>query len=216
MQFKVPKSLSYPFIIIAAVAIIVISIYSFLNSIGVRMNPPQPAFTFEKSVSSASIWRNQDKEWLFSEEGQLSVFDTGNERFGSTGLALKNEGKEKFGEVAFLVVRESLDKENAKKLLEVLSQFSLKKVYIASPYDDTLAAMKKVEPRFWYAASPRSWVKWSLFETFGIERAFTLEADFIFVDGEISKLMSPNIVQEIRRRRLPMITVQPNEKLVFN
>jgi len=79
-----------------------------------------------------------------------------------------------------------------------------------------LAALKKLEPRFWYAASPRSWVKWSLFASFGIERAYTVEADFLFVDKEIAKLMSNKMRQEIKRRNLPTIRMSSEDQFVFD
>jgi len=180
------------------------------------MNPPQPAFQFEQNITTAVIWLGSNKEWFLSKKGEPSIFDTGNAKHEKSGSLLKNLDKNAFGDILFVVVRESLNKEKSKKLLGLLSQFSLKKVYLASPFDDTLSALEGLEPRFWYAASPRSWVKWSLFETFGIEKAFTLDSDFVFVDKETSKLMSPRLTKEIQRRRLPMITVKKNGSLKFN
>jgi len=216
MPFKTSKTLTYPLIILSLVAIILLSIYGILNSIGERMNPPQPAFKFEERVTNATVWRGSDNEWRSNRNEQLSIFDTANERFEAQSTQLNKLNPDVFGDVALLIVRESLNTEKAKTLLEALAGFSLKKVYIASPYDDTLSALKKIEPRFWYAASPRSWVKWSLFETFGIEKAFTLEADFVFIDKEISKLMSPNLKSEIKRRRMPIIKAKDEGSLVFN
>jgi hypothetical protein len=216
MPIKIPKTLTYPIIILSLVSIILIAVYAFLNSIGERMNPPQPAFKFERSVSKAIVWRDADGEWLCNRSGQLSIFETDNKKFESESVKLKKMDQEAFGDVLLLIVRESLDKEKGRILLEALNGFALKKVYVASPYDDTLSALKKIEPRFWYAASPRSWVKWSLFETFGIEKAFTLEVDFVFIDKDISKLMSPNLSREIKRRRLPVINAKKDGSLIFH
>jgi len=216
LKTKLSKFFIYPVAIVTLVSIILISIYSFLGSIGQRMNPPQPAFSLESQIAPAVLWKNSKKEWMFAQGEELSVFDTGHEKYSAKGQLLKTADAKTFGEVVLFVVRESLDKEKSIAFLSVLSRFALKKVYIASPFDDTLAALKNLEPRFWYAASPRSWVKWSLFGAFGIESAFTLEADFVFVDREISKLLSDKLKVEIARRNLPVIRADENGGLIFD
>jgi hypothetical protein len=213
---KVKSVYFYPVFIVLLISALFYGLFILLNFIGLRMNPPQPVSVVEEGVVAAVVFRDEGtKTWKINFEGPYEIFETSS-RESVRGELISNLKVEALGPISFLIVNTNLIKAGAKTLLEELSRFWLKKVYIASSYDGTLSALKNLEPRFWYSASPRSWVKWSLFSTFGIENVFSLDADFVFVDRKIKNLLSPRLLKEIKRRNLPMIQTHQDGSLKVN
>lgn len=207
----------YPIFIVLLISTLFYGLFVLLNSIGLRMNPPQPVSKVEADIVAAVVFRDENtKNWMISLKGPYDIFETSGVENLDNPLRLSNLDAGDLGSVSFLIVNSNLIKVGAKTLLEELSRFGLKKVYIASSYDGTLSALKNLEPRFWYSASPRSWVKWSLFSTFRIENVFSLDADFVFVDKKINNLLSPRLLKEIKRRNLPMIKTRQDGSLKVN
>lgn len=213
---KAKSVLIYPVFIVLLFSAFFFMAFKLMNSIGHRVNPPQETSRVEADLKPVVVWRDEStKDWLVSIEGPFDIFNVG-ETASENVKKLDNLDKGVFDQVALFVVKEVLIKKEAKVFLEHLSRFDLKKVYIASSFDGTMEALRGLEPRFWYAASPRSWVKWSLYSSFRIETLFSLDADFVFIDPKIESLLSPRLASEIKRRNLPMIFVDSNQKLKFN
>ena len=153
------KAYIYPVVILLMVGLIASSVVSVVYKMGLQVNPPQPDFSVEAGLKSYIVWVDEDG-WKASREGDFSIFN-------SSPIEVKKGVLKKLlevdnSEVILLNIKADIGKEKVKSLLETLAQFPLKKVYVVSAFDNSLENLRKAEPRFWFAPSPKTWIKWSL------------------------------------------------------
>lgn len=208
---KINKAYTYPFLILSTISFLGFSLIFLVNKIGLQVNPPQPTFKMEADIEAYVVWED-DGVWKAFSSGKFSMFESAppKEKSGLLGGVLKASNPE----VIFLLIKEDIGKEKALRLLASLTKFKLKKIYVASPFDNTLSNLKRIEPRFWYAPSPKAWVKWSLFSSLYLETIYNLKADFLFVDQRVEQILSSRLKIEIKRRNLPSIKTSAENKAI--
>lgn len=200
---KANKAFIYPLVVLSIVGFLVFSIFFMVGKMGERMNPPQAKVELEGGISSLVVWKSEGS-WKASQNETFSIFEAKVERpeSGKSMEAVLGSVPHAF---LFLLVKEDVGKETVLELLEVLSKFKVNRVYVASPFDNTLVNLKRAEPRFWYAPSPKTWIKWSLFTAYYLETFYDPKADFLFVDEGVEKILSPRLEAEIKRRNMVII-----------
>ncbi|MGH1467312.1 MAG: hypothetical protein ACRBBP_00315 [Bdellovibrionales bacterium] len=210
---KLNKAYTYPLATFAVLGIIGFSLITTVHNLGFRVNPPQPRVELEEGIKSYIIWE-EDGVWKCSTKG-LYVLSKSFAPDHTDGL-LSEVLKESSANQLLLLIRTDVGKEKAVSLLHTLSAFEINRVYVASPYDNTLSNLKRVEPRFLYAASLKAWVKWSFFSSIHLETIYDSEADFLFIDETVRGILSPKLKAEIQRRNMSVIqTTQESDSIQY-
>ncbi len=211
---KLNKAYAYPLATLVVLGVIGFSLITTIHNLGFRVNPPQPVVELEKGIQPYIIWEDAGV-WKCSSKGQY-VLSKSLAPDHTEGL-LSEVLKETKANQLLLLIRTDVGKEKALSLLHTLSAFEINRVYIASPFDNTLSNLKKVEPRFLYAASLKAWVKWSFFTSIYLETIYDSEADFLFVDETVKKgMLSSRLKAEIDRRNMSVIrTTDDNASIEY-
>ncbi len=208
------KIYTYPLVIVFILGVASFLFIKIVHNIGLKVNPSLGEVKINDRVESYVIYEHGEV-WRIDLKSKFSIFQP-NRIKTKEGQILAQRLRVKNPEYLFLVIKTNVGKESALRLLKVLAKFKLKQVYVASPFDNTLSNLKRVEPRFLYAPSPKAWVKWSLFTSFYMETIYKLRSDFLFIDDKVKEILSPKLKAEIKRRNLLIITtVNVDQGVVF-
>lgn len=192
------KAISYLLKVMVPLLIFFVILHFFLNQIGERANKKRQEIEVGE-ISKAAAILDDNKDWKFIELNEYRV-DSKPEF-----LEVKEIGKFST-ESLLLFIYENSDKEKANKLIEKLAKFkNLKQIFVASTYDSTLSELRKIEPRFYYGMSVTQMVKFSVFDSLGLEKIFPIKEDFIYHGPYWETKVSASIKKEIQRRNLVLL-----------
>lgn len=208
---KLNRQWMYPLWVFLIVGLIGFAIVTAIAKIGPKVNPPQATKKFESGMRGLVVWE-VDQQWRASEEGDFSLFETSVE--GLRGGALSDVLRAMDTKVLFVLVRADIGQVEGKDLLAAFVEEGIEGLYVASPFDNTLSNLRKVESRLLMAPSPKVWVKWSLISSFGGMTLFDPKGDFLFIDNKVAELLKKGLGDEITRRNLPIIRTNSDEKSI--
>ncbi len=208
---RLNRQYMYPLGVLVALGLMAFLLTVIVAKVGPRVNPPQASKRFEKGMKGLVVWEAEG-QWMASEEGDFSLFETSTKEL--KGKSLQAVLQALNTKILFILVRADIGQEKGKNLLSSFVQQGIEGLYVASPFDNTLSNLAKVESRLLMAPSPKVWVKWSLISSFGGMTLFDPKSDFLFIDNKVADLLKAGLADEIVRRNLPVIRTGADQKSI--
>lgn len=193
----------YPFLVLAIVGLLFVVIVLSLQKIGIEGNRPTPTSLNTENLKIVNVWMSEDgKNWWIDDSGPFDITDS---QFEKPDRAIDIKVYKGMKSSMLFILRFSADRYAMNVFLNELTNFELNQVLMASPSDNTLKNLRSLEPRFFYAPTVKTLLKWSVYARLFIEQVYDPKADFIFIDKKIEKRLNERILNEIHRRKIPIV-----------
>ena len=193
----------YPFLVLATVGLLFTVIALSLQKIGREGNKPTQTSLNLENLKTVNVWMSEDgKKWWISDKGPFDISDSQIEKPKD---AIPIDEYNGVKPSMLFILRFSADRYAMNTFLNELTNFELNQVLMASPSDNTLKNLRSLEPRFFYAPTIKTLLKWAIYSRLFIEQVYDPKADFIFIDNKVDNMLNERLLKEIKRRKLPVI-----------
>jgi len=195
----------YPLSVFIVVGLLLTVIVLSLQKIGQEGNRPLQTSLNLENLKTVNVWMDEDqKSWWVEDENKFDISDSSLNRPES---AVKMDDYKNMSPSMLFILRSSSDRVAMNGFLRKLANHDLKQVLVASPSDNTLKNLRSIEPRLHYAPTVKTLLKWSIYSQLLIEQVYDPQADFIFIDKKVEKILNKRLMNEIKRRNIPVVRI---------